>query len=108
MRGRERRREKEGEEKEERKKVRREKTGREGRAHCRIRSDHTAMHSRRRTKRYIIDVSLISMWRTLCHAEDRRQDFTKRFLLAHHLQGCPPFLYEVLIMPSSIKHLQER
>ena len=28
--------------------------------------------------------------------------FTKQFLLAHHLQGCPPFLYGVLTMPDTL------
>ena len=75
---------------------------------CRIRPDHTTMRRERRTRRYIIDVSLISMWRTLCRAKDSGQDFTKRFLLAHHLQGCPPFLYGVLTILGSIKYIQAR
>ena len=56
-----------------------------------------------RTRRYIIDVSLISMWRTLCHLKDSRQDFTKQFLLAHHLQGCHHFYTECLQCQTTLK-----
>ena len=66
------------------------------------------MHNRGGAKRYFSDVSLIDVRRTFRDEQDHGQNPAERFLLAHHLQGRPPFLHGVPTMSGSIEHLQAR
>ena len=58
--------------------------------------------------RHLSDVSLIDVKRTFYGVQDREQDLVERLLLAHHLQGRPPFLHEVPTMSTISEHLQAR
>ena len=58
------------------------------------------MHTRGGARRHLSDVSFIEVERTFRGAQDRRQKHVERLLLAHHLQGRPPFLHGVSTMSS--------
>ena len=70
----------------------------------RIRPDHPTMYTRRGAKRHLSNVSLIDVRKMQEHG----QDPAKQLLLAHHLQGRPPFQYGVPTVSSGIKYLQAR